>query len=89
MEQKWIVYKYGQDTRCITDTDGNDVLSWMDVGVEQAEHNAKLCAAAPQMKELLSNILTEYNLWRQDGGDVVRHISNNIEKYEKLLKQLR
>lgn len=87
-EQKWIVHKYGQDTRCITDTDGNDILSWMDVGEEQAERNARLCASAPQMKELLNDMYLWMSEYIKTSGQHNRNgINYLINEYEKLCKK--
>jgi hypothetical protein len=65
MEQnnKWYAEKYCKEYWIISATDPKDenlcttnVLDTFDVGEQQAEKNAKLCAAAPEMRQLVGKL---------------------------------
>lgn len=57
-EQKWYPVEYSGFWRIqnCEEYDGIDMLNADDVGIGQAERNARLCASAPELLELVNDI---------------------------------
>ena len=92
-EQKWYPVEYSGFWE-IQSTDKYDagttnVLDAEVVGEEQARENAKLCASAPQMKELLEDMYLWMSEYIKTSGQHNRNgINYLINEYEKLKKQV-
>ena len=70
----------------IVDQSADNVLNPIDVGQQEAERNAKLCAAAPEMRQLLEEMLEDLKNaadWYGEGPYPI-----DIEYYENKIKQL-
>jgi hypothetical protein len=62
----------------ILDRSGDNILSPTDVGEDEAEENAKLCAAAPEMKSVIDNMqkyLEKEGLWSHYIGSILDNIN--------------
>jgi hypothetical protein len=62
----------------ILDRSGDNILSPTDVGEEEAEANAKLCAAAPEMKSVIDSMqkyLEKEGLWSHYIGSILDNIN--------------
>jgi hypothetical protein len=86
MEQnkKWYAVQYEKGYWAIQDYNGVDQLWEGDsdntkaIGAEQAEKNAKLCAAAPEMKSVIDSMqkyLEKEGLWSHYIGSILDNIN--------------
>jgi hypothetical protein len=65
----------------ILDQSCDNILSPTDVGEEEAEANAKLCAAAPEMKSVIDSMqkyLEKEGLWSHYIGSILDNMNNEI-----------
>ena len=70
----------------IVDQSADNVLNPIDVGQQEAERNAKLCAAAPEMIQLIGIM---YGAIRMPSGAIKQELEIDVmNKCEQLLKQL-
>lgn len=88
--KKWYPIEYAgfwdiQDTNFYEST---SVLNADHVGEEQAEENAKLCSAAPVMRELLRDMYLWLEMYSQT-RDMDKHhpVLGLVEKYQQLEKE--
>lgn len=87
-EQKWYPAEYNS-TWCIEDIESRDVLDIEQVGKEQAERNARLCASAPQMKELLLSMYLWMDMYAETRGEGKNHPCYTMAReWEELEKQI-
>lgn len=90
-DKKWYPNKVGNQWFIQSGTKQNDpdVLADIWVGKEQAERNAKLCAAAPEMRQLLENMKRWVESYINTPGQHNRHGARYVlEQYKELEKQL-
>lgn len=83
-EQKWYAVEY--DRHCssawnIEDELSRDVLWSESVGEEQAEKNARLCAMAPQWKQIAGKL---YHAWVYLRNDTLKEA---IQEYKQLIEE--
>jgi hypothetical protein len=90
--KKWYAIQYEEGYWAIQDYNGVDQLWEGDsdntkaIGAEQAEKNAKLCAAAPEIRQLLGLM---YGAIRMPSGAIKQELEIDVmNKCEQLLKQL-
>lgn len=90
--KKWYAINYAGFWQ-IQDTDfyeKTDVLDADHVGEEQAESNAKLCASAPEMKELLDDMYKQLKFEIEISTykiDEYNPIVKLLDRYNKLIEK--
>ena len=72
----------------ILDRSGDNILSPTDVGEEEAEENAKLCAAASEMRQLLGKLHWWLSAMLKNYPQHEEHsVYKLLEECEELIKQ--
>lgn len=86
-EQKWYPTKYNS-TWCIEDIESRDVLDIEQVGKEQAEYNAKLCASAPELLKIAHELYIALENSKPMTNIVTEDKYKSMEMFEKIYKKL-
>jgi len=79
-EQKWYPAEYSGFWQ-IEDEKGLDQLDSESIGEEQAEKNARLCAMAPQWKQIAGKL---YHAWVYLRNDTLKEA---IQEYKQLIEE--